>query len=274
VTLNSGAETLQEPDAEPPVKAIGRAARLLRVLAAHVDGGATFTELTQETAFGKATTHRVLSALVEVGFVYHDPADKRYRLGAALATIGQQADVQRVHAASEPALARLAAETDDTVFASVPEGCASVCIARALGSFPIKTLTLDVGDRRPLGVGAGSLALLAALPDAVVHKVLDRNERWTRDFPGYSTDVLLEQVAETRRNGYAFNAGRIVTGMCAIGAAVLGPDKLPVASLSVAAIASRMAPARVAQLVRSLKREARLVSAQLSEASEGKEAAA
>jgi DNA-binding IclR family transcriptional regulator len=44
------------------------------------------------------------------------------------------------------------------------------------GSFPIRTLVLDVGNRRPLGVGAGGLAILAAIGDEKqTHRELPSN---------------------------------------------------------------------------------------------------
>ena len=40
-----------------------------------------------------------------------------------------------------------------------------VCIDRKTGDYPIKVFTVEIGIRRPLGVGAGSIAVLAAMPD-------------------------------------------------------------------------------------------------------------
>ena len=60
---------------------------------------------------------------------------------------------------------RLAERTQDTVFLSARDRDEAVCLERVIGDYPIKTLTLSIGDRRPLGVGAGSLALLSALSD-------------------------------------------------------------------------------------------------------------
>ena len=42
-----------------------------------------------------------------------------------------------------------------------------------IGSLPIKTMALESGERRPLGVGAGSLALLAALGPQVLIPIVD-----------------------------------------------------------------------------------------------------
>src|SRR5690606_16820195 len=41
--------------------------------------------------------------------------------------------------------------------------------------FPIKVLVLGVGQRRPLGCGAGSIALLSLLPDRQVEDLLQIN---------------------------------------------------------------------------------------------------
>ena len=255
-----------ESETDPPVKAIDRAARLLRALASHPFDGATFTDLARDTDFGKATTHRLLAALIDVGFVFQEVATKRYRLGSAFTLLGRNATTQLITTATHVPLEQIASETGDTVFASVPEGTAAVCIARATGSFPIRTLTLNVGDRRPLGVGSGSLALLAAMSDDEIGKVIDRNDRWLRDYPGYTPDALVKMVAETRRNGFAFNAGLIVPGMCAIGVPVLDASRRPIASLSAAAITERMATPRAEKLAKLLKREAKSLCRQIAEA--------
>src|SRR3989304_4526478 len=63
-----------------------------------------------------------------------------------------------------PSLHRIAEKTGDTVFLTARSGNDSVCIDRKEGSFPIKTFTLEVGARRPLGAGAGGPAALMLLP--------------------------------------------------------------------------------------------------------------
>lgn len=257
--------TTTEEAGDPPVKVIDRAARLLRALGNHPYEGASLTELARETTFGKATTHRLLAALIDAGFVFQDIGTKRYQLGSALALLGRNAMTQFQSAACRESLETLAQATDDTVFAQIPEGSAAVCIGRATGSFPIRTLTLNEGDRRPLGVGAGSLALLAAMPDSDVAKIIERNHQWLKDFPEHGAEVILRLVEETRRNGFAFNSGRIVSGMHAVGVPVLGPDGRAIASLSAAAITERLAPARAEKIIGLLKKEATRLAIRLVE---------
>ena len=245
---------------EPSVRVIDRAVRLLRALANHAFEGATFTELLREADLGKATTHRLLSSLVDAGLIYQDLGSKRYLLGSAVARMGQSAVAQRIAAVAQPSLQTLSSETTDTVLASSVEGFAAVCVARAIGSFPIRTLTLGVGDRRPLGVGSGSLALLAAMSDEEVEPIIDRNARWLRDYPGHGRAELEAAVREARRDGFALNRGGIVPGMSAVAVAALDGGGRPLVALAVAAITERLPAARIDQVVKLLKRETAAVS--------------
>jgi len=193
---------------------------------------------------------------VDAGFVFQETGTKRYRLGAGLALLGQSAHRQDVAALARPSLLRLAELTEDTIFASVREGGTAVCVAREVGAFPIRTLSLDAGHVRPLGVGSGSLALLAFLPDEEVAAILDRNAGWLAKYPGYSRKGLLADVAETRQRGYSFVDGKIISGMNALGVPILDAQGRAVAALSLAAIADRVSGARIGQLARMLNQEA------------------
>ena len=249
---------------EPAVKTIDRATRVLWVLAQGSSEGMPLGAVCRQSGFGKGTTHRLLAALIEAGFVFQDPTTRRYRLGAALtllARIGQQQDVG---ATAAPYLERLAGATSDTVYASVREGPTAVCVGREIGSFPIRTLSLSVGDRRPLGVGSGSLALLAFLPDDEIELILKQNELWFREFDGYDVTYVRKAIAKSRRNGFSFVDGRIVPGMNALAVPVHDSAGKVVAALSLAAIADRVSGDRIADLAKLLRKEAVLLGHALS----------
>lgn len=246
---------LEDDGAEATVKTIDRAGRLLRAVAAHADG-AMLSAVARDTGLGKGTVHRLLNALVDAGLVFQDHETKRYRLGVGLALLGHSAHQQDFAALAKPFLVRLAEQTQDTVYASVREGGAAVCVAREIGSFPIRTLSLEVGHLRPLGVGSGSLALFAFLPDQEIADIIAKNTAWFARYPGHSRKELLAKVAETRRRGFSFVEGRIVAGMNAIGVPILDATGCPVAALSLAAITDRVSGTRVTQLARMLAREA------------------
>lgn len=250
------AMAVRPPEEASAVKTIDRAALVLRCLAEGGAEGSRLSDVAARSGLGKATVHRLLAALVQVGFVDRSEAGKLYRLGYALFALGTTARRFEVVELARPSLLRLAAETEDTVFLSLRDGDEALCADRSTGAYPIKTLTLNVGDRRPLGVGAGSLALLAFQDDAEVERVLAANAAARAAYPAFGPEELQRLIAQARRQGYAFNDGRIVGAMMALGVPVFGPDGRVAAALSIAAIRERMRAPRVRSLAALLQREA------------------
>lgn len=247
------------------VKSVRRAAELVKLLGQRATAGWRLSDIALAAGLGKATTHRLLAALTDSGLAHQDPDSRRYYLGYEIVRLGALASRFDVAELARPALLRLARETEDTVFLSVREGLEALCLERQVGDYPIKTLTLEAGDRRPLGVGAGSLALLAFLPEAEIAEIVASNARRLERYPGFAPPELRRLVAEARAQGYAFNDGRIVGAMCALGVPVLDPRGRVVAAISVAAIRERMASDRVAWIATLLRREAEHLRARLAE---------
>jgi DNA-binding IclR family transcriptional regulator len=212
---------------------------------------------------GKTTVHRIVNALLDLGFVEQDKTTRRYWLGLEVYALAMAAQSRLdIIELAQPSLITLAEQTGDTVFLSIVNRFDAVCVDRQVGSFPIRTLTLNVGDRRPLGIGSGSLALLSALPDDDIRKAMEFNASRQSTF-GFDVSEIYRLVGQTRTNGYAFNEGRIVSGMSAVAVAALGADGRPAAALSVAAIADRMKPERREQVVALLQREAKQIAERL-----------
>ena len=244
-----------------PVKSISRAASVLRALADLGMAGGTLGDVAKATGFGKATAHRILAALNDEGFAYQDLATRRYHLGAGIGLLARRASVNEIGGFAQPVLMRLAEETGDTAYIQVREGLRSVCIGRQQGDYPIKTLSLDVGQSRPLGVGSGGLAVLASLPPSEITAVIDANTRWLAEFPQFAADKLPKMVRQTQAQGYAFVEGLMMPGINAIAVPVLGSDGRALGSLSITAIAERIHGDRALWLAGLLREEARELSA-------------
>ena len=240
----------------PRNQSIERAAAVLRALAANGGNGNRLTDVARAVGLSKATTSRILGALVSEGFVEQDGETGLYFVGFTLFSIGNAAAERfGLASAAQPALQRLAERTGDTVYLSIRSGEEAVCIDRVEGAFPIKTLTLNVGDRRPLGVGAGSLALLAFGPDGAVDSSISANAMRYSQYSRLTTADIHELVEQARRLGYALNDQRVIPGMSAVALPVRNARGEPVAALSVAAISTRMDPERRADIVRWIARE-------------------
>lgn len=245
------------------VGSIARASRILSALSDAPDG-ALLHEIVAETGFTKTTTHRVLGALQDVHYVAQEPGNRRYRLAGGLSALARAAGDQDLTAASARAMERLAVMTEDTVFLSTQEGAAAVCLSRVVGPFPIRTLTLDRGDRRPLGIGAGALALYAALDAPARKAVCKANKSWLAEYKA-DADTLETRVADVETRGYALIQGAVIPGMSAIGAPVRAKNGDAVAALAIGAIDSRMTEERIAKiLLPALQREISAIEQQLA----------
>ncbi|MDP3320509.1 MAG: IclR family transcriptional regulator C-terminal domain-containing protein, partial [Bosea sp. (in: a-proteobacteria)] len=161
---------------------------------------------------------------------------------------------------------RLAAVTMDTSFLSVRRDRSCVCLHREEGTYPVRTHALQSGDQHPLGVGAGSLALLAALPDDDVDRILAANESELRArYQGFAPEILRDDLALTRRRGFALNPGRLVASSWGVGMAFRYPDGRVAGALSLAAIDSRMGPDRQEELAGHLRIEVARMERRLAE---------
>src|SRR4051812_32358784 len=173
-------------------QSIDRAVALLSLVGGAGAEGARFSELVAASGLAKPTVRRILLALVRAGLVDQDEETRRYQVGPELYVLGRLASTRfGIHALARDGLARISGISEDTSFVSVPRDTLSVCLRREEGSFPIRTHALKAGDRHPLGCGAGSLAILAALPDEEVERVLARNASVIAGrYPNYSTVIL------------------------------------------------------------------------------------
>nr|WP_250813833.1 IclR family transcriptional regulator [Neorhizobium tomejilense] len=246
-------------------QAVERALQLLSIVGRGAEKGVALADVVADSGLNKPTARRLLMALMRSRLVEQDELTRRYYLGGELYVLGMLAS--RRHGLLEMAgesLKRLSGKSADTSFVSMRRDDYAVCLYREEGTHPVRTHALLTGDQNPLGVGAGSLAMLAALPDSEVEAVLGRIEGViAAQYPGYSPQIIREDVARSRELGYALNPGRVIANSWGIGMAILLPDGRLAGALSIAAIDSRMGDARQKELVGLLAHEVERVQGKL-----------
>lgn len=75
-----------------------------------------------------------------------------------------------------------------------------------VGDYPTRVLTLSIGDRRPLGIGAGGLALLAFRSQAEIEALM--RDKPDLPYPSITLEEMRYNLAEAQRTSYAFNPAR------------------------------------------------------------------
>ena len=240
----------------PGAQTLRRGLSILKLLARCQPGGLGVSEISRKLELSKATTVRLTRTLMDEKFVAQDSATRRYQLGPESFAVGLAAEpnyaLQRIAA---PALRALALETGDWVFFTVRHGLEAICLSRESGDIPYPPASLRVGDRHPLGLGAGGLAILAAMPNDEAETALTVNApSISQQYPNMTADTVRKLLQQTREQGYSFIPGIIVPGYWGIGVPVLRHDGQPVAAVVLIASAARLSGARQAVIAARLQR--------------------
>lgn len=246
-------------------QSIARAIRVLREFATADSRGLRVVDVCQRLQLEWPTVHRILLCLQREQMLEQAADTKRYRLGPAVFQLGLAAAPQfSLRETCREALDRLAQDTGDTVFLTARSASSSVVIERREGTFPVKALTLDVGVWRPLGVGAGGLAILAALPEEEAREITRLNSPRLSSCSDLTADALQALTRDSRARGYAIDAGHAFPEVCGVGVPIHAPSGAPIAAISISAIKSRMTNERIRQDVKLLRREIKDIEARMA----------
>ena len=249
-------------------QSVERALAIVKAIGVAAGDGMSLAAIAKTVSLNRTTTYRILKCLVQAGAVRSDSDSSRYFLGALALKLGLSAlEPLQFRALFASTLIRIAETTGDTVFLLRRIGNDSLCVDRCLGSYPVKTLIVEVGTRRPLGVGAAALAIMQAMPNDEVQEVVRVN---ANRYPFFDTSAasVLKAVRAAKEKGYVSTRVVGVEGVTAIALPILDPQGHAVAALAVAAIAQRMSLSRQAELVEIVSSEIREMEALLGAGSD------
>lgn len=237
-------------------QSIERTINLLRELATFGPNGAKVSELSARLELEYPTVHRIIRCLVAQGMLERAKERGQYSLGPLVYELGLSVPHRmNLREKCESSTTRLADITGDTVFLNIRSGNDVLCIDRKEGAFPIRTLIFEIGNRRPLGIGAGGIALLMHIDDDELMRMISINTQRLKAFGYITPKNVLSRVRQAREQGYVFTEDIVIRGVSAISIPFGGHHGLPWAAISIASIPSRMPPSRQLELVKLLKSE-------------------
>ncbi|MBY6092604.1 IclR family transcriptional regulator [Maritimibacter alkaliphilus] len=243
---------------------VGRAIAVLRLVGSAPEPGLRLRDISEALDLHKTSTSRMLATLMNLGVVERD-RNRCYRVSDDFrASFGTPLTTTRLRQAARPALGMLSERLEDVAFLSVPAGLDSLCVSRHIGTYPIQALSLNVGGRRPLGVGAGSLALLAFAPDGEREDLIEMQ----RDRLGNyrcTVEEIAAAVEVARGQGFTDLPGFVVQGMTGMGIPLRDPSGVVVGALSVAAITDRLTGSRRDMAITALHDAAAMVERRFRE---------
>jgi IclR family transcriptional regulator, acetate operon repressor len=217
------------------LQSVERALDALEILAAAGADGMTLTELTERLSVSKSTAFALLHTLISRGYVADSGTrlSRRYRLGMALATLGDAAAEQSpLVSIAMPVLQSVTDATGLTTRLVVPDGAFAVVAARVDAPGSVKFASYLGKREYPHCTSAGK-ALLAALPPdqarqlAVDAGLPSRTPRTITD-----PDVLMRDLELSAGRGYAIDDEEDAEGVFCVGAAVYDRTGAPIAAVS------------------------------------------
>ncbi len=219
--------------------------------------------LTAASGLPRATAHRLLSTLRELGYLQYDPVTRQFRLGYKLLERGQLVSEQiELRPIAHPHLQRLRDETRETVSLQVVDGDEGIYVEKLepLEGFRLWT---RVGMRRPLHAGCSMKTLLAHLPPDRIEHIIARGLPRLTLLTITDAGALRRDLATIRAQGYDVTFGESHEGVHGVAAPVRDHTGRVVASISVLGPAARIPRGRIPDLVAKVTRAAAEISRHL-----------
>jgi DNA-binding IclR family transcriptional regulator len=224
-------ETPAAPD-NSQANAIEKALSILVVLIRQ-DRPLGTVQISRLTGFHKATTSRILGTLERFGLVVQSAQSRKYLvgpLGYELGMTQMNAALRSLAALAQPYLSRLAAQFETTALLEIWVGRQAVIVACATAR-PHGRALPRLGEARPLPQCAGGRAILAALQDDLVRKLVAPPVQPVTQEMLASAEALARDLTHIRQTGLAEGkSGALATSLVddqanPIGAVTLCPGE-------------------------------------------------
>jgi len=233
---------------------IQKALRVLKAVQRHHEEGMRLTDVCRDQGLEKPTALRLLRELQAQGLLARNARSKKYYLGDYCRQLGESLSVQSsLSVRYGPLLRRISDRTEDASFLVIQQDLDTLCIGREVGSYPIQALAIPVGNRQPIGVGAGGLAMLASFDEDTTEHYLRANRTRFLKYKSLRLDELRMRIARARKRGYAVIGSHAVSQVTGVGLTLMNKEGLVLGGVSVAALDNRMTQKRqdaVAKVIR------------------------
>lgn len=221
---------------------VAKAVSLLEVLG-QGEPERTLADLARSLDFDKATTRRLLLALMDQGLVEQDGGSRLYRLGIGVARLALMREAQFPFIRTAvPVAEALAARTGETVHFSEHSSRGLISV-HVVESSKANRVAVPIGESLPLHATASGIAFMAFAD----HRVMDAtlSARLASYTPHTITNpaAIRELVSAARARGYSVGAQGYEDGVFSVAAPILGAHGTAVGALAIAAPRARIEPA-------------------------------
>lgn len=228
------------------------------------------TEVCAQTGLNKASLHRILRNLEELGYLERNPDSRKYRLGLKVFFLGSFveffAELRRL---ARPYLEELSHSLDETVHLVVLSSGEALYLDKIEGTKAISAFT-RVGMKLPAHCAAVGKVLMSQMRDEELERLVKEKglTRYTKNTITNLAELRLE-LGKIHGQGYAVDNEELEEGLRCVAAPLHLSDGTIVAAISLSGPTVRFAGDRLERLVQSLRSTAANISAVLADRNVG-----
>ena len=211
--------------------------------------GISLAELSHETSLPKSTAHRLLSELIDTGYVVRGPGAS-YKLSFKVCELSSRVlSGLDIIETSTPVIRSLCEHTGEMIHLVAPSDTDIVYLRKEI-PYDIAFQTMSyIGMRRAMYCTAAGKSILSALDENVVREIWEKsNIVKITEHTITQYHVLLKELELTRARGYAIDNEENEVGIRCIASCIKGHDGLPVAAVSISGGVNKITDGRIAAL--------------------------
>ena len=211
----------------------------------------------------KTTVYRIVTTLVNHGYLERTDDGQQYWLGLELAHLGFNV-IRRMDLRREalPYMKQLVQEWDEICDLSIFDQGKVFYIEVFRGNHAL-TISAIVGQRLPAHCTASGKLFLTYMPAVALQSILSQPLDTYTDNTITSPDALHRQLEIIRNQGYAVDYEEYELGICAVAAPIFNQKGTVIAAIGCPSPTSRMTPERISEIAVAFKDAARAISHRL-----------
>lgn len=228
-----------------------KALKIIEEVGDHRHGVALY-DVAAAVDLDRSTTYRLLTTLVDAGYLVRSEETKRYRLSYKLISISRflLADIGPEDLIRKK-LEELSRLTQEAAHFSVLDGSQAVIRLRAKGSH-LLSVAFKIGDRSDLHCTSIGKVLLAHQDERFIETILSRPLPKVASQTITDPDQLRLELEKVRKQGYAFDELEFAEDMCCVAAPLFGPRGKLLGGVNLSGPRTRLGAERLVELAQIL----------------------
>jgi IclR family acetate operon transcriptional repressor len=230
------------------VQSLTRGLSILEALAT-AEAGISLTDIAHRVDLPPSTTHRLLSTLEKMGYVYQSEELGHWYVGLQAFTVGSGFLANRDFVGqSHVYMRRLMEQSGETANLAILDGTEAVFVAQVQCREMMRIL-VKLGSRVPLHASGVGKAIFAALPDEQIDAILK-----VKGLPRITGNTIVAPetmwaaLKVIRHRGYSFDDEEHAPGTRCVAATIYDEHAEPLGAISLAGPSSRLPDERIKQL--------------------------